>query len=145
MNIQLSDHFTYQRLLRFTIPSIVMMILTSIYSIVDGLFVSNYVGKVPFAALNLMYPLITAISTIAFMFASGGSAVVAITLGEGRKQKAQEYFSMIIYITIVVGIVISAIAIAFMKPIALALGASVQMLDDCIVYGNILTFGLTAF
>lgn len=145
MNIQLSDHFTYQRLLRFTIPSIVMMILTSIYSIVDGLFVSNYVGKVPFAALNLMYPLITAISTIAFMFASGGSAVVAITLGEGRKQKAQEYFSMIIYITIVVGIVISAIAIAFMKPIALALGASAEMLDDCIVYGNILTFGLTAF
>ena len=145
MNIQLSDHFTYQRLLRFTIPSIIMMILTSVYSIVDGLFVSNYVGKVSFASLNLMYPLIMAVSTIGFMFASGGSAIVAITLGEGRKQKAQEYFSMIIYITIAIGIILSALTITFMKPIALALGASTQMLEDCIVYGNILTFGLTAF
>ena len=130
MKIQLSDHFTFQRLFRFTIPSIAMMILTSIYSIVDGLFVSNFVGKIPFAALNMMYPFMMAISTVGFMLGTGGSAVVAITLGEGKKQKAQEYFSMIIYVAAVIGIIVSITAIIFMKPIALMLGASAQMLLD---------------
>lgn len=145
MKIQLSDHFTFQRLFRFTIPSIAMMILTSIYSIVDGLFVSNFVGKIPFAALNMMYPFMMAISTVGFMLGTGGSAVVAITLGEGKKQKAQEYFSMIIYVVAVIGIIVSITAIIFMKPIALMLGASAQMLLDCIIYGRILAAGITAF
>ena len=145
MKIQLSDHFTFQRLFRFTIPSIAMMILTSIYSIVDGLFVSNFVGKIPFAALNMMYPFMMAISTVGFMLGTGGSAVVAITLGEGKKQKAQEYFSMIIYVAAVIGIIVSITAIIFMKPIALMLGASAQMLLDCIIYGRILAAGITAF
>lgn len=145
MKIQLSDHFTFQRLLRFTIPSIAMMILTSIYCIVDGLFVSNFVGKIPFAALNMMYPFMMAISTVGFMLGTGGSAVVAITLGEGKKQKAQEYFSMIIYVAAVIGIIVSITAIIFMKPIALMLGASAQMLLDCIIYGRILAAGITAF
>lgn len=145
MKIQLSDHFTYQRLLRFTIPSIIMMILTSIYSIVDGLFVSNYVGKIQFAALNLIYPLIMAISTIGFMFASGGSAIVAITLGEGKQRKAQEYFSMIIYVTIAVGIGLSVLTLIFMKSLVFMLGANQEMLNDCLTYGSILTVGLTPF
>ena len=127
MKIQLSDHFTFQRLFRFTIPSIAMMILTSIYSIVDGLFVSNFVGKIPFAALNMMYPFMMAISTVGFMLGTGGSAVVAITLGEGKKQKAQEYFSMIIYVVAVIGIIVSITAFIFMKPIALMLGASFRL------------------
>lgn len=145
MTIQLSDHFTYQKLLQYTIPSIIMMILTSIYSIVDGLFVSNFVGKIPFASLNLMYPFITAISTIGFMMGAGGSAIVGITLGEGKKKKACQYFSMIIYVTALTGIIISIIAIIFMEDIAYLLGASEQMINYCTLYGRIMTAGLTAF
>lgn len=145
MKIQLSDHFDYQRLLRYTIPSIIMMILTSIYSIVDGLFVSNFVGKIPFASLNLMYPFIMAISTIGFMLGTGGSAVVGIALGEGKKEKANQYFSMIIYIVGITGIIISIIAIIFMKDIAYLLGASDQMIEYCTIYGRIIAAGLTAF
>lgn len=145
MKIQLSDHFDYQRLLRYTIPSIIMMILTSIYSIVDGLFVSNFVGKIPFASLNLMYPFIMAISTIGFMLGTGGSAVVGIALGEGKKEKANQYFSMIIYIVGITGIIISIIVIIFMKDIAYLLGASDQMIEYCTIYGRIIAAGLTAF
>ena len=121
------------------------MILTSIYSIVDGLFVSNYVGKTPFAALNLIYPFIMAISTVGFMMGTGGSAIVGIALGEGKKKKANEYFSMIIYVTAIVSIVISIIAMIFMKDIAYFLGASEQMIHDCVLYGRIIAGGLTAF
>ncbi len=121
------------------------MILTSIYSIVDGLFVSNYVGKTPFAALNLIYPFIMAISTVGFMMGTGGSAIVGIALGEGKKKKANEYFSMIIYVTAIVSIIISIIAMIFMKDIAYFLGASEQMIHDCVLYGRIIAGGLTAF
>lgn len=143
--IQLSDHFTYKRLLRFTIPSIIMMICTSIYSIIDGLFVSNFVGKMPFAALNLMYPMLMALSTIGFMLGTGGSAIVAITLGEGRKKEANQYFSMLIYIAIGVGVVISVAALIFMEPIAKVLGATSELMDDCVTYGRILGIALPAF
>lgn len=98
MNIQLSEHFTYRKLLRFVLPSIVMMIFTSIYSVVDGLFVSNFVGKSAFAAINLMMPFLMGISALGFMIGTGGSALVAKTLGEGKKEKANEYFSMLVYI-----------------------------------------------
>jgi putative efflux protein, MATE family len=145
MAIQLSDHFNYKKLFLYTIPSIMTMILTSIYSIVDGLFVSNYVGKTPFAALNLIYPFIMAISTVGFMMGTGGSAIVGIALGEGKKKKANEYFSMIIYVTAIVSIVISIIAMIFMKDIAYFLGASEQMIHDCVLYGRIIAGGLTAF
>lgn len=100
MNIQLSEHFTYRKLLRFVLPSIVMMIFTSIYSVVDGLFVSNFVGKSAFAAINLMMPFLMGISALGFMIGTGGSALVAKTLGEGKKEKANEYFSMLVYITL---------------------------------------------
>lgn len=143
--IQLSDHFTYKRLLRFTIPSIIMMICTSIYSIIDGLFVSNFVGKMPFAALNLMYPMLMALSTIGFMLGTGGSAIVAITLGEGRKKEANQYFSMLIYIAIGVGVVISVAALIFMEPLAKVLGATSELMDDCVTYGRILGIALPAF
>ena len=101
--IQLSDHFTYSRLLRFVFPSIVMMVFTSIYVVVDGLFVSNYVGKTAFAAINLIMPLLMGISALGFMIGTGGSAIVGKTLGEGKKEKAQEYFSMLVYVTMIGG------------------------------------------
>lgn len=107
MNIQLSEHFTYRKLLRFVLPSIVMMIFTSIYSVVDGLFVSNFVGKSAFAAINLMMPFLMGISALGFMIGTGGSALVAKTLGEGKKEKANEYFSMLVYITLAGGLIIA--------------------------------------
>lgn len=145
MRIQLCDHFTFTRLLRFTIPSIVMMICSSIYSIVDGLFVSNYVGKTPFAALNLMMPLLMGLSTVGFMIGTGGSAIVSFTLGEGKKKEANEYFSMLIYIAIGIGIFFAAIGFIFMRPIAMALGATGEMIDYCVLYGRISTLSLPAF
>ena len=106
--IRLSDHFTGERLLRFVMPSVIMMVFTSIYGVVDGLFVSNYVGKTPFAALNLIYPLLMILGGLGFMVGTGGSAVVAMALGEGKKEKANQYFSMLIYVTIGLGLALTA-------------------------------------
>ena len=145
MRIQLSDHFTYKRLLRFTIPSIIMMICTSVYSIVDGLFVSNYVGTTPFAALNLMMPLLMGISTVGFMIGTGGSALVAIKLGEGEWEKANAYFSMLIYILIGIGLAVAVTAFLLMRPIAYAIGATDAMIEYCVLYGRILCVSLTGF
>ncbi len=145
MRIQLSDHFTYKRLLRFTIPSIIMMICTSVYSIVDGLFVSNYVGTTPFAALNLMMPLLMGISTVGFMIGTGGSALVAIKLGEGEREKANAYFSMLIYILTGVGLAVAVTAFLLMRPIAYAIGATDAMIEYCVLYGRILCVSLTGF
>ena len=105
MNIQLSDHFTYPRLIRFVLPSIAMMIFTSIYCVVDGLFVSNFVGKIPFAAINLMMPFLMIMASIGFMLGTGGSALVAKTIGEGDRERANRYFSLIIYTAILSGLV----------------------------------------
>lgn len=110
MSTQLSEHFTYSKLLRFVIPPIIMMIFTSIYSVVDGLFVSNYVGKTALAAINLILPFIMAISALGFMIGTGGSAIVAKTLGEGNKKKANEYFSLLVYVTIIFGILLAIIS-----------------------------------
>lgn len=145
MKIQLSDHFTYKKLLRFVTPSIIMMIFTSIYSVVDGLFVSNYVGKTPFAALNLIFPLIMALGALGFMLGTGGSAIVAKTLGEGKKEQANEYFSMIIYVTIGTGIVLAILGCLVVRPVALLLGATPDMLDYCVLYGRIILAALPAF
>ena len=105
MKIQLSDHFTTGKLLRFVAPSIVMMIFTSVYGVVDGLFVSNFVGKTAFAAVNLIFPLLMILGALGFMIGTGGSALVARTLGEGDSGRAQRYFSMLVYVTIGGGIV----------------------------------------
>ena len=107
MKIQLSDHFTLSKLLRFVFPSIIMMIFTSIYSVVDGLFVSNFVGKTAFASVNLIMPFIMILGAIGFMLGTGGNAIVSKTLGEGEPKLAQKYFSMIIYCTMIGGIIVS--------------------------------------
>lgn len=142
MNIQLSEHFTYKKLLRFTLPSIVMMIFTSIYGVVDGFFVSNYVGKTPFAAVNFIMPFLMILGAIGFMFGTGGSALISKTMGEGDNEKAKRLFSLFVYITFACGVVIAALGIIFIHPIAELLGAEGQMLDDCVTYGRIILIAL---
>ena len=136
--IQLSDHFTYKRLIRFTLPSIAMMIFTSIYSVVDGFFVSNFARKTPFAAVNLIMPVLMIFNTIGFMFGTGGSAIVAKTFGEGDKEKANRYFSLFVYVTLILGIVFAAVGIAFARPIAKLLGGEGEMLENAILYARII-------
>ena len=145
MTIQLSDHFTYKRLLRFTLPSIAMMIFTSIYGVVDGIFVSNYAGKTAFAALNLIMPYLMATSVIGFMIGTGGTALISMTLGMGDKKRANELFSLLTYVSIGGGIFLTVLSVIFMRPAAILLGATGQMLEDCVIYGNITQIALTAY
>ena len=145
MKIQLSEHFTYKKLLRFVLPSIVMMIFTSIYGVVDGLFVSNYVGKTAFAAVNLVMPLLMMLSALGFMMGTGGSAIVAKTLGQGDKERANRYFSMMVYVTVVGGVVLTVLGLVFLRPIVIALGAEGEMIGECLIYGRISLASLTFF
>lgn len=145
MKIQLSEHFTYSKLLRFVLPSIIMMIFTSIYGVVDGLFVSNFVGKTAFASVNLMMPMMMGFSALGFMIGTGGSAIVGKTLGEGKKELANENFSMLIYVTLAGGIVISLLGIALVRPVAILLGADGSLLDNCVLYGRIVFCSMPAF
>lgn len=145
MTIQLSDHFTYKRLIRFTVPSIAMMIFTSIYGVVDGFFVSNFVGKTPFAAVNFIMPFLMILGAFGFMIGTGGSALISKTLGEGDRERAKRLFSMFIYITAFCGVIIAALGIVFIRPIAVLLGAEGAMLEDCIVYGRIILAALPFF
>ena len=142
MKIQLSDHFTYNRLFKFTIPCIVMMVVTSIYSIVDGFFVSNFVGKTPLAAINFIYPLLMLISSIGFMFGTGGSALIGKTLGEGNKEKANSIFSLLVYVTMVLSVVISVVCFIFLENISALLGAEGEMLKQSVMYGRTLLISL---
>lgn len=145
MNIRLSDHFTYRKLIRFTLPSIAMMIFTSIYSVVDGFFVSNYVGKTSFAAVNFIMPFLIILGAFGFMFGTGGSALISKTLGEGDREKANRLFSMLTYLSAGVGAVIAALGILFIRPVAARLGAEGTLLDDCVLYGRIILAALPAF
>ena len=145
MTIQLSDHFTYSRLIRFTLPSIAMMIFTSIYGVVDGIFVSNFAGKTAFAAINLIMPYIMVFGTLGFMIGTGGTALVSMTLGTGDRKKANEIFSLLTYTAIIGGIVLTILSIAFMRPAARLLGAEGQMLEDAVTYGCIVQSVLTAY
>ena len=145
MKIQLSDHFTYGRLLKFTLPSIVMMIFTSIYGVVDGIFVSNFAGKTPFAAINLIMPYLMVFGALGFMVGTGGTALIAKTLGMGDKKKASEIFSMLTYVCVIGGVILTAVSIAFLRPAAKLLGAQGQMLRDCVTYGTIVQLALTAY
>ena len=138
MKIQLSDHFTFGKILKFTLPSIVMMIFTSIYGVVDGIFVSNFAGKTALAAINLIWPYVMVIGTVGFMMGTGGTALISKTLGMGHKEKANEIFSMLTAVCIVSGVVLSALAIVFMEPVARLLGAEGEMLRGCVIYGSIL-------
>ncbi len=140
--IQLSDHFSYGRLLRFTLPSIGMMIFTSIYGVVDGFFVSNYAGKDPFTAVNLIMPFLMILSTVGFMFGTGGSAVVARTFGEGKHEKANRYFSLFAYTSFILGVVFAFLGIVFIRPIAALLGAEGDILEYAITYARIILLAL---
>ena len=131
--IQLSEHFTYKKLLRFVIPSIVMMIFTSIYNIVDGFFVSNFAGKTALASINLILPIVMGLASFGFMIGTGGSAIVAKTFGEGKKEKANEYFSMLVYATIILGIILSIAGSLLVPHIAKALGAQGELLSNSIL------------
>ncbi len=145
MTIQLSDHFTYSRLLRFTLPSIAMMIFTSIYGVVDGIFVSNFAGKTSFAAINLIMPYLMLFGTLGFMIGTGGTALVSMTLGMGDRKRANELFSLLTYTAILGGLALTVISMVFMRPAAIALGAEGEMLEDAVTYGYIVQAVLTAY
>ncbi|MCI8296680.1 MAG: MATE family efflux transporter [Lachnospiraceae bacterium] len=142
MKIQLSDHFSYDRLLRFTLPSIAMMIFTSIYGVVDGFFVSNLAGKTPFAAVNLIMPVLMILSTVGFMFGTGGTAIVSMTFGAGHKEQANRYFSLFTYIALALGVVFGILGILLIRPIASLLGAKGELLENCCVYARIILMAL---
>ena len=145
MNIQLSDHFTYGRLLKFTLPSIVMMVFTSIYGVVDGIFVSNFAGKVPFAAINLIMPYLMVFGTVGFMIGTGGTALISMTLGLGNREKANSIFSLLTYVSIFLGILLTVLSLVFLRPAAVALGAEGEILENCVVYGWIVQLALPAY
>ena len=142
MKIQLSDHFSYKKLIRFTLPSIGMMIFMSIYGVVDGFFVSNFAGKTPFAAVNLIMPFLMILSTAGFMFGTGGSALVAKTFGEGDKERGNRYFSLFVYVALGISIVLAVISFIFLRPIAELLGAEGELVDNCVLYGRIILLAL---
>ncbi len=145
MKIELSEHFTYQKLIRFTIPTIIMMIFTSIYGVVDGIFVSNFVGSNAFAAVNLIMPALMILGSFGFMIGTGGSAFVSKTIGEGKQKQANESFSLLIYVLIFLGFVLTVIGIFLVEPLAKLLGADEAMLGDCITYGRTLLVFLVPF
>lgn len=145
MNISLSEHFTYPKLLRFTLPSMGMLLFTSIYSVVDGFFVSNYVGKTPFAALNIIFPFVMILGSLGFMLGTGGSALVAKTLGEGNPKRANSIFSMLVYVGLGLSALLAAVGLPLLPKISVMLGADSSMVDYCVEYGTILLIALPAF
>lgn len=145
MKIQLSDHFNYKRLLRYALPSILMLIFTSIYGVVDGFFVSNFVGKTPFTAVNFIMPFLLILGSIGFMFGTGGGALIAKTMGEGKPQKANDLFSLIVYTSIACGTVLAILGIIFIRPLTAALGADGRLLEDSVVYGRIILAAIPAY
>lgn len=145
MKINLSDNFSYKKLIRFTLPSITMMIFVSIYGVVDGFFVSNFVGKTPFAAVNFIYPLIMILGSFGFMFGTGGNALISKTMGEGDMKKAKSLFSLLTFVSALVGIALALIGIIIIKPVAILLGASGDLLHHAVIYGIILLAGTPFF
>ena len=141
-NIQLSDHFHYRRLLRFTMPAILMLIFTSVYSIVDGFFVSNFTGKTPFAAVNFIMPLLMILGCAGFMFGTGGDALIAKTMGVGDRKGANELFSLVVYAAALSGVILAVFDIVFLRPLASLMGADGQLLEDSVVYGRIILLAL---
>lgn len=145
MNIQLSEHFTYRKLLKFTFPSMIMMVFTSIYGVVDGFFISNYVGTEPFAAVNFVMPFLMIFGAVGFMLGTGGSALVSFQLGLGNHKKANEIFSMLIYVLLVLGALCTVIGLLFLEPICVFLGADSEMLPYCVEYGRIILLSLIPY
>lgn len=145
MNIQLSEHFNYKKLIRFTLPSVIMLVFTSIYGVVDGFFVSNYVGKTSFTAVNFIMPFLMIVGSCGFMFGTGGGALIAKTMGEGKTEKAKKLFSLIVYTSAACGIILAVFGIIFIRPLAAALGAKGQLLEDSVTYGRIILMAIPAF
>ena len=145
MKIELSDHFTYKKLFRFTFPSIVMMIFTSIYGVVDGLFVSHFAGKAEFTAVNFIMPFLMILGAFGFVFGAGGSALIAKTAGEGDKKRANGLFSLIVYTSIIIGVIIAVVGVLTVRPVAELLGAEGVLLDNCVLYGRIILLAMPAF
>lgn len=145
MSIQLSDHFTYQKLLRYTLPSIVMLVFTSIYGVVDGFFVSNFVGKTPFTAANFIYPVLMMLGSAGFMFGTGGGALIAKTMGEGKAEQANRIFSLVVYASAACGVALGTLGLALIRPIAAALGAQGRLLEDSVTYARIILPAIPAF
>ncbi len=143
--ISISDHFTWGRLARYVLPSVVMMVFTSLYTVVDGIFVSNFTGKTPFAAVNLIFPVLAIFGSVGFMFGTGGTALVTKTIGEGDRDKANRYFSLIVFVTMGLGCLIAVVAASCMRPLARSLGAEGQLLDEAVVYGIVYVVGTPAF
>lgn len=143
--IALSEHFDYKKLFRFTLPSIAMMIFTSIYGVVDGLFVSNIVGKAEFTAVNFIMPALMITGSLGFMFGAGGSALVSKTLGEGKREKANSLFSLLVYVSAGLGIVLAIAGYALMPAIAGLLGADGKLLENCVLYGRIVVLAMPVF
>ena len=145
MKIQLSDHFSYKRIMRFTLPSIVMMVFTSIYGVVDGFFVSNFAGKMPFTAVNFIMPFLMILGAVGFMFGTGGSTLIAKTLGEGDRARANRLLSLLVYLSLACGAVLAALDMALIRPIAILLGAEGEMLNNSVLYGRIVLLALPLF
>lgn len=143
--IQLSEHFTYPKLLRFTLPSIVMLVFSSIYGVVDGFFVSNFVGKTAFTAVNFILPVLMILGAVGFMFGTGGGALIAKTMGEGNDRRANELFSLMVYTSMGCGVVLAGVGLLVLRPLAQALGAEGEMLRDCLTYGSILLPAIPAY
>lgn len=137
-----SGHYSYRRLLHFTLPSIVMLVFTSIYGVVDGFFVSNFVGKTPFAAVNFIYPLLTMLGSVGFMFGTGGTALISKTMGEGNSEKTNEIFSMLVWTSAALGVLLGVPGLFLLRPAASAMGAEGEMLSDCVLYGGIIMLTL---
>ena len=145
MNIQLSEHFTSRKLLRFTLPSMVMMVFTSIYGVVDGIFISNFVGSDPFAAINLIMPFLIILGALGFMLGSGGSALVGYYLGMRQEKRANEIFSLLVYVLLGVGALLTVLGLLFLEPVARLLGADADLLPYCVRYARIVLLGLVPF
>ena len=145
MHIQLSDHFNYAKLLKFTFPSIVMLVFTSVYGVVDGFFVSNFVGKTPFTAVNFIMPFLIILGSLGFMFGTGGGALIAKTMGEGKIEKARQMFSLIVYTSAICGIVLALLGMLFIRPFATVLGAEGRLLEDSVTYGRIILLAIPAY
>lgn len=143
--IQLSDRFNYKRLLRFSFPSIVMVVFTSIYGVVDGFFVSNYAGKTPFAAVNFIMPVLMILGCIGFMLGTGGSAIISKKMGENDIKKANEIFSMLVYVSIIMGIILMVLGLISIRKVVILLGAEGRLLEDCVTYGRIILLAIPFF
>ena len=145
MKMRISDHFTYRKLIRFVLPSVMMLVFISVYGVVDGFFISNYAGKTAFAAINLILPVLMILGGMGFMIGTGGSALVAMSLGQKKETEANAYFSMLIEFTVVLGVLLTVLGEIFLRRVSIVLGATSEMLPDCLIYGRIWLLSIGPF